>query len=608
MTEGFTPFYFGERVSDNVILRQTALDYLKGTRADFFGANFSRTYHENLVKSALDRAKVAELDRDNNPYAEAIRYGSMARYGLQDRYKAPTQKISAEEANERFGLEGQLHFDKPITAEAAQLMMRLKQEEIERNQIISSYDASGLENVAAFGVNMAASMLDPVQFGAMFVPIVGEARMAVWTGKYGVTTARLMKGATEGFVGTAALEPFILSNNKALQYDYNEWDSFMNIAFGTVIGSGLHAGLGKIGDLIDRGYISGKAHNKAAQTATGQLLADQQVNVKPILDADAINTDINHKVESIKFRKETSPATTLTPESRTKATIKDVNVRRVGDSFEVSFKNEKGYLSTIRGVGETAEEALTNLKQDYDVLLNETPGELSSKKAYNKLKEEYDYLNSTEGSSKFIDAELRENGFPVDVVAGYEQRIKELEAQKSEAVNYKKPNKKIKELDKEIERLKTELKGIKQANAPGSLQDALAKLKRKKDIIRARMKNLDTDITPERVRAELADYQTTQERAFDDTRQLAYNQQNIDSLLDGLKVTEPPKMNQEVISVKTAEQEIEDAIELGKRTLPEEAQKFLDDAIKEGDDIIELANAEAEATSSAIMCVLNLGI
>ena len=165
MTEGFTPFYFGERVSDNIILRQSALDYLKGTRADFFGANFSRTYHENLVKSALDSAKVAELDRDNNPYAEAIRYGSMARYGLQDRYKAPTQKISAEEANERFGLEGQLHFDKPITAEAAQLMMQLKQEEIERNQIISSYDASGLENVAAFGVNMAASMLDPFQFG-----------------------------------------------------------------------------------------------------------------------------------------------------------------------------------------------------------------------------------------------------------------------------------------------------------------------------------------------------------------------------------------------------------------------------------------------------------
>lgn len=28
MTEGFTPFYFGERVSDNVILRQQALDYV----------------------------------------------------------------------------------------------------------------------------------------------------------------------------------------------------------------------------------------------------------------------------------------------------------------------------------------------------------------------------------------------------------------------------------------------------------------------------------------------------------------------------------------------------------------------------------------------------
>ena len=65
MTEGFTPYYFGERTADNIIMRQQGLDYLKGPASDFFGANFSRTYHENLVKANLDRAKVAELDRDN---------------------------------------------------------------------------------------------------------------------------------------------------------------------------------------------------------------------------------------------------------------------------------------------------------------------------------------------------------------------------------------------------------------------------------------------------------------------------------------------------------------------------------------------------------------
>lgn len=608
MTEGFTPYYFGERTADNVLMRQQALDYLKGPASDFFGANFSRTYHENLVKSALDRAKVAELDRDNNPYAEAMRYGSLARYGLQDRYKPPTQKISAEEANERFGLDGQLHFDKPITAEAAQMMMNLKQEEIQRNQIINSYDAGGWDNVAAFGVNMVASMLDPVQLGAMFVPIVGEARYAAMVGKVGVGGARLAKGAIEGFVGTAALEPFILANNKALQYDYNEWDSFMNITFGTVLGSGLHWGAGKLGDLIDRGYISGGTHNKAAQTAAGQMLSDQRINVEPILKAEASTADINAKVEYIKFRKETSPVTTVDAKMRNNATLKDVTVVKLGDTYHVSFKGEKGYLSTVKGIGATPEQALENLKQDYKILVEQTPGETSASKELKKLREEYDKLNSTEGSTKFIDDELRKNGFPVDVVAGYEERIRELEAQRSEVYNYKKPEKKLREIDNEIDRLKTELKGIKQASAPGTLQDAIAKLKQTKDILRNRIRNLDTDITPESVQRELAEFQADKERLFNETKDIARNQANTNSILDGIQDIELPKINNEVISFESAQKEVDAAIEFGRRALPEEAQKYLDDAIKEGDDIIELIDREAQATESGIACVFSLGV
>lgn len=608
MTEGFTPYYFGERTADNIIMRQQGLDYLKGPASDFFGANFSRTYHENLVKANLDRAKVAELDRDNNPYAEAMRYGSLARYGLQDRYKPPTQKISAEEANERFGLDGQLHFDKPITAEAAQFMMNLKQEEIQRNQIINSYDAGGWDNVAAFGVNMAATMLDPIQLGAMFVPIVGEARYAAMVGKIGIGPARLAKGAIEGFVGTAALEPFILSANKALQYDYNEWDSFMNITFGTVLGSGLHYGLGKLGDLIDRGYISAETHNKAAQTAAGQMLSDQRINIDPILKADHATSDINAKVEYIKFRKETSPITTIDAKIRNKATLKDVNIVRVGDMYQVNFKNEKGYLSTVKGIGNTAEEALENLKQDYKILIEQTPGETSSSKEFKKIKEEYDKLNSTEGSTKFIDDELRKNGFPVDVIAGYEERIKELEAKKSEVYKYKKPEKKLRELEKEITRLKDEVKGIKQASSPGTLQDAISKLKHTKDILRNRMRNLDTDITPEKVQRELEEFQSDKQLLFDETKDIARNQINTNSILDGISDIELPKINQDVISFESAQKEVEAAIEYGRRALPEEAQKYLDDAIKEGDDIIEMINKEAEATDSAIACVLSLGV
>ncbi len=50
--------------------------------------------------------------------------------------------------------------------------------------------------------------------------------------------ARAVRGAVEGAVGASVLEPFIYGVAQKVQADYDLYDSFMNVGFGTVLGGG----------------------------------------------------------------------------------------------------------------------------------------------------------------------------------------------------------------------------------------------------------------------------------------------------------------------------------------------------------------------------------
>ena len=87
----------------------------------------------------------------------------------------------------------------------------------------------------------------------------------------------------------------------------------------------------------------------------------------------------------------------------------------------------------------------------------------------------------------------------------------------------------------------------------------------------------------------------------ENVRSQAYNQQNTDSLIDNYKNLGDIKINNDVISVKNVESEIESAIEYAKmHNVPDEELQL---AIQDGNDIIELANREANATEAAVYCV-----
>ena len=111
---------------------------------------------------------------------------------------------------------------------------------------------------AKLAVGIGTSFLDPINIGASFVPIYGQLRFARSIAKaksMGVKSSkafrntRLKRGVAEGAVGATLIEPLVYGVAQRVQADYDIYDSFLNVAFGTVIGGGLHVGAGKLRDM-----------------------------------------------------------------------------------------------------------------------------------------------------------------------------------------------------------------------------------------------------------------------------------------------------------------------------------------------------------------------
>ena len=136
-------------------------------------------------------------------------------------------------------------------------MVEKKEAERERQSIIqrgpagswNPFSAGFYVGAAKFGTGLAVSMLDPINIGASFIPVFGQARFAALAARQGLRTARLTRGVVEGAVGAALVEPIVYSAAKRVRADYGAADSLLNIAFGSILGGGLHVGVGKLKDL-----------------------------------------------------------------------------------------------------------------------------------------------------------------------------------------------------------------------------------------------------------------------------------------------------------------------------------------------------------------------
>ena len=212
------------------------------------------------------------------------------------------QSSVIEEAN----LTGMLEPDEGETLASLDLMIDLKREELARQTVMENVEEGITSSAAMLGTGLFVSMLDPINVASAFVPIVGPARYAAMLRQkattFGRFAVRSRVGAAEGALGAAMVEPIVYLAAQDRQADYDLYDTYANLAFGTALGGGLHGVGGFVKDQIVPPItqrhitqiienLSPEAQQSAFNGTIGQLANGRMVQgVDYILRADLENS------------------------------------------------------------------------------------------------------------------------------------------------------------------------------------------------------------------------------------------------------------------------------------------------------------------------------
>lgn len=185
--------------------------------------------------------------------SDIVQAGKDANFGLTSK-EDPVKKqkiLTAEEANQRFGISDRLRFNTPVSEEAAQR----KQIRIQKQMIIEQQLSFGDEqNTLGDKINLFFTGALPVQAvdsPLMELKIWGTAARALKIGRgFEAVGGSLAKGALKNpFIKagikngleTAAMQPFIKANYDYYGLDYGISEATQDVLFGTGIGVGLKA-------------------------------------------------------------------------------------------------------------------------------------------------------------------------------------------------------------------------------------------------------------------------------------------------------------------------------------------------------------------------------
>lgn len=177
-----------------------------------------------------------------------------------------------------------LNFTPDMGTAEAQLLVDHRQDELRRQYVLDHSPNTFMAKTARGLTDFAVSALDPINIAAAFVPGLGETRAGLIAARYGKTAARIAEGAAAGATGMAALQPLQYAEAKAYQDQYGPMDAFLNVAFGAALGGGLHAGFGKLSDILDRARP--ETQEAALRASVGQMAEGRAVDVEPVLATD----------------------------------------------------------------------------------------------------------------------------------------------------------------------------------------------------------------------------------------------------------------------------------------------------------------------------------
>lgn len=189
---------------------------------------------------------------EENPIAALGRFAALA----DDQVTGP--RLPAETARARLkdaGMEHDLKVsDGGITEAALTTLMERKRREKRRQEVFARAEGGFGEGAQRFGVAALTTLADPVSAGLNFVPVVGQARYARWLADAGSIAGRIgvrsAVGALEGTAGAGLAEIPIYAMRTQEQADYDMADSLLNVAFGGVVGAGLHSTVGTAAEVV----------------------------------------------------------------------------------------------------------------------------------------------------------------------------------------------------------------------------------------------------------------------------------------------------------------------------------------------------------------------
>lgn len=265
-----------------------------------------------------------------NPTPALARLGE--RFLASDRFRSlissrRPEMVSPEEATAQYEHLG-LGFDRPVPRPVLDKIVDRKRRELVRKSVIERADIGGGTVAAGFGLALVGSVIDPLNIAAVFIPGGAEA-IAAKSGlsfRAGSTLARasaavrsnrVVAGAVEGALGSAAIEPIILAAAAQDQTDYGLSDSLLNFALSSVIGGGIHGLIG-IAE-ARRAQIRAadvKTRQAAFKAAVAQFAEGRRVDVDSIFDLDLRYRTSAGKVAEAELENVGVPIETLTPQAQ----------------------------------------------------------------------------------------------------------------------------------------------------------------------------------------------------------------------------------------------------------------------------------------------------
>jgi len=190
--------------------------------------------------------------------------------------------------NRIYGIDGQLKFDAPLSAQRARLMHERKRKELERLSYLESASHSWASGKAAagFAAAMVGSLFHPADLGLSFLPFIGSEKAAAQVAKLGggawrsalqrgviseealaargVPFHRLTAAVIDGTVNQAVMEIPIALQKHRDQAIYGPLDSAFNI----IAGGAFAGGIKGLGLALERaGYLWMKADPRMREAA-----------------------------------------------------------------------------------------------------------------------------------------------------------------------------------------------------------------------------------------------------------------------------------------------------------------------------------------------------